>query len=249
MSGSLIIPPAVNYQAPIVSIPTLYNNAPKEGRRMVPITIPWNSAGPNNCVYINTSQNTPNPISQIVALAVDNTRCGSDVIFSFPDTQQTITVPTGESVVIPVFTGSLSFYVLSPDALSTDVTNFIIHNSLPPAIDINKSRFVNVVSSVIVATNTTLSEQLIPVGVNGTITDINLSVSAQSTTGGDLIGYFNLHDENSDVSIYAAFGYQGGLCLNVSNTAIRFNDGFKISFVEAGNIPLYVSVFIAYSVP
>jgi hypothetical protein len=243
MSGSLIIPPAVNYQAPIVSIPTLYRNEPKEGPRMVPITIPWGNAGADNCVYINTSQNTPNPISQIVALAVDNTRCGADVIFSFPDTQQTITVPTGESVVMPVFTGSLAFYVLSPDALSTDVTNLTIHNSMPPAIDINKSRFQSF--SVSAPVNPGAITQMLP-DITGTINSISLS------TNGGGYGNFYLADQPQEFELQASFSTSGNLCCSMNGLAVRFKNGiqaqFSASYVTSG-ATLEGFVNIAYTVP
>jgi len=133
------VPLAVNYSSPIVFLPGVWDKRdPLEGVGYCPFEIDWRTmGGPNNAVSINLQNNvqSPNSMTQITALTCDNSNCGSDVVFIFPDTQETITVPAfSPNLTVPVFTRAIFLFVVAAGAEASDVTRFLLHNVMPPPV-------------------------------------------------------------------------------------------------------------------
>ena len=90
----IVVPPYVQYQAPLYPLRGLWNSVPPEGDRMVAAEIDWGiTTGPGMAVQFQLSGNSPVAFSQIVAMQVDNTSNNSDVQFLFPDSGYTLVVP------------------------------------------------------------------------------------------------------------------------------------------------------------
>src|SRR4051812_21854302 len=126
----LLIPQPTNYPSPLVAVPSLMQDEPKEGRKQVPCEILWNiMGGTTKCIAFNLKNNATLEISQISTLKVDNSQSAADVTFIFPDTSDTVTIPAGTPLaVVPVFSNAVQFYVSAPAALVGDVTRFQILN-------------------------------------------------------------------------------------------------------------------------
>lgn len=178
----LVVPPAKNYQNPMNSLPAIFGSEPPEGARLVPIEIDWASmGGPNMCVSINLFGQAAMTLSQIAALSVDNSNCGADVQFIFPDTQQTYTVPAYTSVTtFPVFTNATNLFVYAPTANIEDSTRFAILNTMPPpvALPLPQEQQTAVFNDIPVASGTTA---ILPAGTNGTIEAITVAFQFVST--------------------------------------------------------------------
>lgn len=152
--------------------------------------IDWFVTTSGNAVQVALSGNSPVAFSQIVALAVDNGRCGTDVQFVFPDSGFTLQVPAFNQGVYPVFTNALMFYVVAlGSAAPGDQTSFQILNSMPPPVAIqpaSEQAIADINSFSLSANGTT---QLIPAGVSGTIEAMNL---IYSTNQGATVGAVGL---------------------------------------------------------
>src|SRR6202035_180459 len=126
------------------------------------------------------SGNSPLAFSQIAAFSVDNSRCGSDVAFVFPDSGYTLEVPAYNQGTYPVFTNALMFYAMALEGAVGDQTTFQVLNSIPPPIAVQPSEeLTHAISSGIVLTNGTT--QIIPATVNGTIQAYDLGFSTPTT--------------------------------------------------------------------
>jgi hypothetical protein len=174
----VVVPPFVQYQAPLFPLRGLWNRRPDEGDKFVNIEIDWQAGGgANNAVQVALSGNSPVAFSQIVALSVDNGRCSVDTHFIFPDSGFQLTVPSFVQGNFPVFTNALMFYVSAPNAGAGDVTLCEVFNSQPPPVvlptDLNQQ-----FSAVAIAGLGVGSTQIIPAGVkNGVVENIEMSVS------------------------------------------------------------------------
>lgn len=243
---SMTVPPAVNYQSPLVSFPTRWQNEkPTEGPRQIPCEIDWGSmGGANNCLNINIQNNAVQNFSQIVALKVDNSLSGADVQFIFTDMNDTVTIPAYESAVVPVFTGQTQFFVSAPNAQSEDITRFQILNCLPPPIAIAPSSAQDVLASAAIAL-TVGTTTLLASTVSGTIEGVNISASVRNPGGtwglqftyrdgtGTILWVAEMVGESgvSATAILAAMApvhirFQGGITLAITGTAPGGDGGF-----------------------
>ena len=240
----LQVPPAINYASPLVSIPATWTKDAPEGPRMIPCEIDWGSAnmgGPNNCVNINIQNNATANFSQIVALSVDNSASGADVQFSFPDTSQTYVIPAyTPAVVLEVFTGSTQFFVSAPNAIASDITRFAIHNALPPPIAVPVTQEQQSVVANNINAGVTATTQLVPLGTNGTIQDINVFAQLnQNATAGVVL--FSFVDGTGKLIAGGQVGSDNAerkntLALALSDIAVRFVNGLTF-VVTATTIP------------
>lgn len=252
------VPLAVNYQSPIVLLPAVWNNdQPLEGAGYVPIEIDWGTmGGANKAVSINMNNNvqSPNTMSQIVALTCDNSDCGVDVIFVFPDTSQTITIPAGEpNVTVPVFTRSVFFYVLGTGAGAADQTRALFHNVMPPPVAVPESVEQQFGSGSNIATDGSTSMQIVPAGVSGRIEGVTI-----------FFGAVCIAETNMECSLVDGTGEhfaQGNVVLNPAGAAINvmavllnpceisFSDGLKFEqSTGAGPANGFWTVNVAYKV-
>jgi hypothetical protein len=153
----------------------LWNRKPEEGDRYAAAEIDWGSYPPGQGVQFQLSGNSPVALSQIVALTVDNARCGSDVQFVFADSGFILQVPAHASGVYPVFTNGLMFYAVALNAGGSDVTNLNIHNSLPPPIPVQLSSLQSTAAVTGVPIKTNATTPLIAASITGTLTGLMIS--------------------------------------------------------------------------
>jgi hypothetical protein len=167
---SIIVPPFVAYQAPLVPLRGLWNKSPPEGDRYVTGEIDWGITTSGKLgVQISLSGNSPVAISQIIALAVDNSRSGSPAQFIFTDSGFILNVPARNQGTYPVFTNALNFFVVAPASALGDVTAFTVLNSMPPPIAIQPSDLQDKALAVGVNLAVNGSTQVVPATVNGTL--------------------------------------------------------------------------------
>lgn len=174
----IVIPPFVQYQAPVIPLRGLWNNPPLEGDRFATFEVAWGiTTGEFNAVQIAVAGNSPVAMSQIVALNVDNSRSGADIQFLFPDSGAVLVVPAYNQGLFPIFTNALTFYVSAPTAVPGDLSVFQVLNSIPPPVAVNPSVIQDVASESgipLLTTGNTYST-IIPAPINGLITGFNIS--------------------------------------------------------------------------
>lgn len=236
---AISVPPAKNYASPLIAVPTRWGATPPEGNMMIACEIDWATmGGTNNCVNLNLQNNATLNFSQIVAISCDNSNCGSDVQFIFPDTTETMTVPAyTPKLIIPVFTNMTQFYVYSPFAQAEDITRFSILNAVPPPIAVpvtseqEAAAFSNI--SMLAGGSTT---QLVPVTISGTLEAASIFMFVTALTGNTTTATWNIQDGNGNVLIGGqnsggAGNVVGQLVFNNDNMRVRFQNGLK--FVQS----------------
>lgn len=239
MAG-ISVPPAINYLSPLVAVPTKYMNTPPEGPKFIPGEIDWGSmGGANNVVNFNLQNNAALNFSQITTIAVDNSQCGADIVFIFPDTAETTTVPAyTPKLIIPVFTNQTQFYVQAlGTVLSTDITRFSIHNTLPPPVAVPTTQEQNaaVVTGSLLQPGTTA---IVPAGTNGTLEGISITATVTNAAA-QFACLFSLQDGSSK-SLWSGYiaGTTGGAFndnWNLNQLNVRFSNG--INLVQSGSSP------------
>jgi len=265
MTKGVYVPPqARNYSSPVISLPTRWWADPVEGPRMVPLAIQWATmGGPEFCVNVNLSIQQAQTISQIAAMHVDNTRCGSDIVIWFPDTQSTITIPAYEDVITPVFTNVTQFYVNAVDTIATDgddATCIELLNTMPPPIALPASVLQTIASpgsSPNLASGTQTMTFLggatsSPDAVSGTIENIQVALHGAMTTA-PIAANITLEDEtgtllwNQLVECTASGTEIHMMLANISGVSIKFRDGVKyIIDVIVGDAAEAVVTFLLY---
>lgn len=137
---------AVNYNSPLVAIPTRLCSKPGEVIKPsqtgeVPSFVPMQFAFTTNAVWlVDLSRITPTrPFSQVCAMYVDNTASDHDINILFPDSGFQARVAFGDTAMIPVLTSSIQpkFYVIldnDNNVSPTDTCNiFAINHYVPPS--------------------------------------------------------------------------------------------------------------------
>lgn len=172
----LTVPPFSQYQGQLIPLRGLWNKRPAEGDFFVNAEIDWGTAN-TVAVQFSLSGNSPVALSQIVALYVDNRRCGVDCDFLFPDSGFLLTVPAHAQGLFPVLTNALMFYAIATGSALNDVTIVQILNSLPPPIPLLPSTQQN--NAAVVGINPTVnaSTQIVPIGISGTLNTLSLSLA------------------------------------------------------------------------
>ena len=224
----LNIPAFDQYQQPLVPLRGLWNTAPREGDRYVNAEIDWLVTTKSNAVQFSLSGNSPVTLSQIVALAVDNSRCGADCDFVFPDSGFVLTVPAHNQVVTPVFTNALMFYATSAGAIAGDTTILQILNSMPPPIPIAPSSAQNhaAITGVNPGNGTTV---LIPAGINGTLNVLSMTIGVAAPPTFNL--NVNLVDGAGHILWVNNFGGSAApqeFEVNLANLSVRFVNGLNL---------------------
>jgi hypothetical protein len=182
----LTVPPFSQYQGPLVPLRGLWNRPPKEGDHFINAELDWGSTN-TTAVQFSVSGNSPVALSQIVALYVDNRRCGVDCDFLFPDSGFLLTVPAHVQGLFPVLTNALMFYAIAAGSASADTTVVQILNSLPPPIPLVPSAAQNAAGITGVAANVNATTPIVPNTISGTINTISLSIDAAAgATSGTL---------------------------------------------------------------
>lgn len=247
---ALNIPPAVNYQSPLVAVPSVSGNPPNEGQKLIACEIDWATmGGANNCVSINLQNNATLSFRQITALSVDNSTCGSDVRFIFPDTTETVTIPAySPKVIVPVFTNQTQFFVQAIGEQPEDVTKFSILNFVPPPIAVPVSLEQNIASVANIPVTSSGNQQIIASSISGTIEAMTINYYGSTASGAASVAWA-LRDGSSTPVIMTqginAFqsGANQGTVVQLSNLQLRFQNGINFVFVVTGT-PAAGSVFM-----
>lgn len=250
----ITIPPFVTYQAPLIPITARWRHAPPEGDKYVPVEIDWGlTVAIGKAVQISLNAG-PVEFSQIVALSVDNGRSGGDVAFVFPDTGRQLAVPAYSQGVYPVFTNSLTFYVLAESAAVGDITEFEILNSLPPPVAVQPSQEQTAAGITGASTSAVGSRIVIPPGINGTLTGYQILLVSTSTLSTASAAACQLIDGTGQIlwlgeSQCPATG-SVTTPINAAGLRVRFTNGINFQ-VTSTSLPAgcYAQVNLYFSVP
>lgn len=239
---SLLLPPSKNYQSPLNAVPIFYGRMPREGAKMIPVEIDWATmGGTGKCVSFNLQNNAYLEFSQIVAVSVDNSQCGADIQFIFPDTSETLTIPAySPKTIIEVFTNQTQFYVSAPNSAVEDITRFSIHNSLPPPISVPVTLEQNAAAISGINIAVTGSSQIVPTTINGTIE--SLQVAMQSTANNATVSRIDwLIIDGAGTAIAAGVltngpgANQSQIVYNGGGLQVRFQTGIVFSWSSNAN--------------
>ena len=229
----LSIPAFVQYQSPMFPLRGLWNRAPAEGDQFVNVEIDWLVSPPGLAVQFALSGNSPVALSQIVALSVDNGRCGSDVDFIFPDSGFVLTVAAHNQGLFPVFTNALMFYASAPNSALGDTTILQILNSLPPPIPIAPTNTQNHNAVIGVGLATAATTPVVPASISGTLNALSVTCSLAVGTGTAQITLI----DGAGTTLWTGFVEQSAALanptFNLSGIAVRFVRGIGV-LVSAG---------------
>lgn len=232
---SVNLPPAVNYPSPLTAIPSILLDEPREGKKSIPVEIDWGSmGGTQQCVNFNLQNNATLEFSQICAISVDNSQCGMNVVFVWPDTSETTTIPAyAPKVIIPVFTRQTQFFVVgSGKELTNDVTTFSILNYCPPPGNVPFTVEQLAISSNNISATGAGTVNLLPSDVNGTVEAITITRhSPISTTGTQT---WSIQDGDGTILFAGQFNAITGVAwnavlLSLSAIHLRFSKGLTFS--------------------
>ena len=231
------IPPAINYSDTLIPKTVTLNNPnigqPTDGTRMIPVEIDWGTmGGASYCVMFNLANLSVNNFSGMQAISVDNSSSGSDIIIVFTDTMETTQVPAyTPKAIVPVFTGSSSFYVIATKPLPIDVTRMSIMNFCPPPaiIPISKEQAFATVSGIAMVAGTT---HIIPASVSGTLQNGFIGFFAWSNNAET--GVFTLNDGAGTLIAGAKLGLEGGHVVGytaweATDINVRFSGGITLT--------------------
>ena len=240
---SFTVPVAVNYQSPLIFIPSRLNNAPREGEGLISCEVDWGvMGGANNTVNINPQANTANPqsISQITSLSIDNSQCGAPVTFLFPDTQYTLTVPAYlPAAVFPVFTNATQFFVSCPLAETEDVTRFQILNFVPPPAVIPQATQQEAENFNNVPVDGATSQVLVPSTTSGTLEGVTVFASIANAGATTAVQVKIVDGLNNIVAAGQVDVVSGGqvntYIIQLNPARIRFQGG--LTFEQSGGNP------------
>lgn len=234
------VPPAINYQSPLVALPTRWDQPPNEGSKIIPVEVDWATmGGTSNTVAFNLQNNATLEFSQIVAISIDNSACGADIQFIFPDTSETLSIPAySPKIIVPVFTNQRQFWLTAPNAESEDITRFALLNSLPPPIAVPTTQEQNF--DVFINTNVAGSSntQLLAAAINGTLENISVNFCCGGDAGVSNFQW-TIQDGNSNVIAggqVRANANQNTPQLSLNDLRVRFQSGLKLIWTNSGNL-------------
>ena len=246
---SLIIPPAKNYQSPLVALRSNLGRDPIEGPMQIPLEFDWTTMGAQSgttntwACYVNLQNLTTQAFSQICGLKVDNSLCGSDVEFIFTDTQEIVTVPAYcPLAVVPVFSAATQFYAVALSAQTGDVTRAQILNYVPPPVELTEMaerNFALTTGLPIGSVNQNL--QVVPAGVYGTLEILQLNFAIPAGPAANSNGSIFVQDGNGNYlvnSITLEAGPNtntpGLIILDLKDVKWRFQNGLKMNWLVGG---------------
>jgi hypothetical protein len=260
---ALTIPPSKNYQSPLVAVPSLMQDEPVEGRKQVPCEVTWSTAlaGAGKTISFNLQNNATLDITQISTIKVDNSGCGADVTFIFPDTNDTITIPAGTpDVVAAVFSNGRMFYVTAPNSLDTDVTRFQLLNYRMDPADIPLARNQQATKAAFIDFGTPPPLDLISTAINGTLNSANMNYALTPTGVPGAVQHTVLLKDNRlgtpTFTIPIPIAADGSInsmsnVLKLEGLNLRFKGGVWLDFTTSGvgNGSQLLGIFLTYLIP
>lgn len=250
------IPAAMNLSSNVIAIPSRLFSEPPEGRRSVTQIIDWAVpiARGLTAVHSNLQDNSTLKFSQICGIIVDNSDCGSDLDFIFPDTDVTISIPAYTPyTVLQVLTNQVMFYTVAAGVIPGDITRFSILNYAPApvAVPISIQQLsANFGSIPITGADAT---QIVAAGINGSLRGLSIS-AVWNSAAVQFNNLFTLTDgAGSDL-------WQGNiagptpssanyLMVDLSNLSVRFLDGLQLRQQGGSVVGGTLDVNLYYRVP
>lgn len=252
------VPPSRNYRGALAAMPTKWDREAPEGNQFIPVEIIWGDYSPVNAVNLNVSNYSNLKFSQITTLIVDNSDCGADIRFSFPDSETTVTVPAYSPYsIIPVVTNAVQFFIetaLDNQIIeTTDVTRFQIHNSNPPPLSIPQALEQSLSSVGGVSTATAIT-QVVALGVNGTLENACLQMSVNAANSGRLTwqlvdgsaGPLTIAQGSADMS---AGDKVNVFLFNMPEMRVRFTNGLKLLCQQTLALGAIINVNLYFRTP
>lgn len=182
----LNIPPAMNLPDNLVAVPSIMFRDPVEGKQSTTQVIDWSiPIGKNlTTISVNLQNNATMNFSQICGLIIDNSACGSDITFMFPDTDVTITIPAyAPFTVLDVSTQQTQFFVVAHSPIVGDLTRYSILNFAPPPVAVPVSIQQLVVSVMSIPLNGVATTPIVLPGVNGSLRTLNVTAGWNAAPG------------------------------------------------------------------
>jgi hypothetical protein len=243
------IPAFVQSQLPVVPLKGNWNRKPKnpdgspQDDMFVSQEIDWLAQGATagKAIQFSMSGNSPVTLGQIAALVVDNSRCGSDVQFYFPDTGFELTVDARAQGIFPVMTNALVFFAIGNNATNTDITIMQVCNTVPPPVAQFPASAQQVVgtASILIGTGAA-STALVAAGINGTLQSFSQTLTFQNAAVGGVT--IALQDGTGAILWQGTYTCPAGGIVNIPITSppglnVRFRNGLNAVTVasSAGN--------------
>jgi hypothetical protein len=229
----------------------LWNHAPEEGDYLITCEVDWLVSPPGNAVQFSVQGNSPVALSQIVALAVDNSKSGADVQFIFTDSGFKLTVPAHNQVVAPVFTNGLSFIANAPGAIVGDQTVFQILNSAAMPVSIAPSVLQNV-GSVVGITTANGSTPIVSSTISGSLNTASISFNFGGVAAAGQMQIL-LEDGTGkilwtgEISVLATPAEINPIL--IPNLSIRFVNGINIVVVNSNIVGGAIIANLYYTTP
>jgi hypothetical protein len=241
----ITVPPFVQFQEPMFPLRGLWEKAPVEGPMFVNAAVSWVNY-PGGALQFALSGNSPVALSQIVALYVDNRRCGVDIDFLFPDSGFLLTVPAHDQGLYPVLTNALMFYMIGSGSETIDTTVVQILNSLPPPIAL-ASTVANNVAAVAATGIINATTVIIPATLSGKVNAMSLMIDITSNAT------ITIRD-GTPTTVWAGIitdvaGGAGVVPVNLSDMNARFRDGLFLVVTGAAGSIGFVTASIYYQTP
>lgn len=255
----VVVPPFVQYQAPLVPLRGLWNKAPKEGDRFIQAEINWTvTTKAGNAVQFELSGNSPVAFSQLVALMVDNSHCAVSTVFLFPDSGSELVVPAFNQGLYPVITNALMFYVFAVGAVLGDRTILQALNSLPPPLAIQPyiappSPPTQNAAATGIALNANATTAVIAAGISGTLTGFSVNISCSAGAAAAFVNV-SLADGTGktlwSVNIEVPINQSTNMPNDLSGLNLKFSNGVNIVvFGSTGVSNGFVVTNLYYTVP
>ena len=234
------IPASMNLPDNLVAVPSQMFNEPREGRKSITQLIDWAIplAANKSAIFTNLQNNATLEFSQICGLIVDNSECGADLDFIFPDTEVTISIPAyAPFTVLDVPTNQTQFYVVANGAIAGDKTRYSILNYAPPPVAVPVTQQQNIAKLANQALDGATTVALLAAGTNGTLEALNVNVAcplpsvsfndrlALADGTGKIIWAGNVAAQNTST------GFTVSLC-DLVGLHVRFENGLNI--IQAG---------------
>lgn len=244
---ALIVPNAINYPSPLTVTPSLMQDEPREGRQQIAAEIEWSSMGGTaRAVSFNLQQNNTQAWTQIATLKCDNSQCAVDVRFLFTDTGETITIPAyTANAVLPVYSNARSFFVVGAGSLAGDVTRFVLLNyhQEPVVLPGSTGQEQAGIATSRILMSASSSTQIIPAGVNGTITGVCISAFCDGSTAAAYMSATLVSGAPVTFGLQVAFDLGAnspafnGVLMQMSDLDIHFSNGVQFNQGPGNIIP------------
>jgi hypothetical protein len=252
----LIVPPSLPFNDPLAYVPLDTYKEPNEGRKSVPIDLLWSNAINKSVTAfaINLQNNATLEISKISGLVVDNSLCGSDIDFIFPDSSTTITIPAyAPYTVLAIHSNQRQFTVKARAPINGDETFMQVLNFAPPPVAVPITVQQKTAASGSINITGAGNTQIVAAGINGTLQGLNVSF-ANPKPAGAFNAAFTLQDGagvilwKGNLALDATSPGLSGELVSINGLNARFINGLVLTQGGVGsNGTLDINVY--YIIP